>query len=475
MEETMAENSTGLTTEQLLMELGKVVLGLGRKIEVLGEKMDAIHSVLADDIAPSLKADENKPAGEAAAADLTPLLEKLDELKAVLEKESSEATPEDSGTSDVLAEKLQAIETVLSSEILPSIKEAGGKETSSEIDLTPVIEKIDAVSAAMGKTVAMDELKPLIENLSASFEKLPSEMSDSLKKLKESDSSNPMETVEKKLTEVYNKLEEILKTSSDRKYVDTITTGMTEVKEQLASSGVQVLEVVKAVPEKIDKMGGDLSEAIKVLSENTGAMLDKTEKNISESGKSLESIKEELEKGLKMNTDMTSQMVDLTAKFVDRAEEDRITDLNTRAIGHFNRGEYTESEALFSQALNLAPENPELLCNTAHLKAAMEEMEEAEQLFRKALEITPDLEPAVSGLGLLMVKTDRAEETIEFLKNAIPETDMSVRTVIALSRALAAVGKHAEAVELLETSLRGAPEHPDLKQELAGYGQEEKS
>ena len=105
----------------------------------------------------------------------------------------------------------------------------------------------------------------------------------------------------------------------------------------------------------------------------------------------------------------------------------------------------------------------------------MEEMEEAEQLFRKALEITPDLEPAVSGLGLLMVKTDRAEETIEFLKNAIPETDMSVRTVIALSRALAAVGKHAEAVELLETSLRGAPEHPDLKQELAGYGQEEKS
>jgi tetratricopeptide (TPR) repeat protein len=250
---------------------------------------------------------------------------------------------------------------------------------------------------------------------------------------------------------------------------------MTEVKEQLASSGVQVLEVVKAVPEKIDKMGGDLSEAIKVLSENTGAMLDKTEKNISESGKSLESIKEELEKGLKMNTDMTSQMVDLTAKFVDRAEEDRITDLNTRAIGHFNRGEYTESEALFSQALNLAPENSELLCNTAYLKAAMEEMEEAEQLFRKALEITPDLEPAVSGLGLLMVKTDRAEETIEFLKNAIPETDMSVRTVIALSRALAAVGKHAEAVELLETSLRGAPEHPDLKQELAGYGQEEKS
>ncbi len=471
----MAENSAGLTTEQLLMELGKVVLGLGRKIEVLGEKMDAIHSVLADDIAPALKAEEQKQSGEVAAADMTPLLEKFDELKAVLEKKPSETAPDSSGVSDIVVEKLQAIETVLSNEILPSIKETGGGETASIIDMAPVIEKIDAVSAAVGKTVAMDDLKPILEGLSASFEKLPSEMSDSLKKLKESDSSNPMETVENKLTEVYNKLEEILKTSSDRQYIDTITTGMAEVKEQLASSGVQVLEVVKAVPDRIDKMGGDLSEAIKTLSENTGAMLDKTEKNINESGKSLESIKEELEKGLKMNTNMTNQMVDLTARFVDRAEENRVTDLNTRAIGHFNRGEYTESEALFSQALNLDPENSELLCNTAHLKAAMEEMEEAESLFRKALEITPDLELAVSGLGMLMVKTDRAEETIEFLKNAIPETDMSVRTVIALSRAYAAVGKHAEAVELLESSLRSAPEHPDIKEELAGYGQEEKN
>jgi len=471
----MAENSTGLTTEQLLMELGKVVLGLGRKIEVLGEKMDAIHSVLADDIAPALKTDEKKTTGEAAAADLTPLLEKLDELKEVLEKEPSEAGPGDPEVSGVLAGKLQAIETVLSKEILPSIKDAGSKEAASSIDLTPVIEKIDAVSAAVEKTVAMDELKPLLEGLSASFSKLPSEMSDSLKKLKESDSSNPMETVEKKLTEVYNKLEEILKTSGDREYVDTITAGIAEVKEQLVSSGVQVLEVVRAVPDKIDKMGGDLSEAMKSLSENTGAMLDKTGKNIIESGKSLESIKEELEKGLKTNTDVAGQMVDLTAKFVDRVEENRVTELNTRAIGHFNRGEYTESEALFTQALNLAPENSELLCNTAHLKAAMEQMEEAEQFFRKALEITPDLEPAVSGLGLLMVKTNRAEETIEFLKNAIPEEDMSVRTVIALSRAYAAVGRHAEAVELLETSLRGAPEHPGLKEELAGYGQEEKN
>ncbi|MCK5130779.1 MAG: tetratricopeptide repeat protein [Candidatus Sabulitectum sp.] len=384
----MAENSTGLSTEQLLMELGKVVLGLGRKIETLGEKMDAIHSVLADDIASLLK--------------------------------------------------------------------NGGEEEAGEAGL-------------------IKELKPIFEGLSASFEQLPSRMTDRLKELQDENSSNPMETVEQKLTEVCGKLDGILKISEDREFVETLSTGMSQVKEQLVLSGEQVLGVVKEVPDKIEKMGEDLSEAMKALSETTGAMLDKTEQNISRSDESLGKIKKELEKGLQLNTDMTSQMVDLTTRFADKAEEDRILDLNTRAIGHFNRGEYTESETLFSQALNLSPENSELLCNTAHLKAAMEDMDEAEKLFRKALEVSPDLEPAVSGLGMLMISTGRAEETIEFLKKVLSDGDPSVRTAIAYARALAALDKHDEAVELLEASLRAAPDNHDLVEELAQYGYEGKS
>ncbi|MCK5785627.1 MAG: hypothetical protein KAH54_03605 [Candidatus Sabulitectum sp.] len=462
----MAEKTTGLTTEQLLIELGKVVMGLGRKIESLGEKMDAIHSVLADDIAPSLKATEPGEAGEAVAFDMTPLLDKLDELKVILEKQ----TPaEGSAPSDMtpLLEKFDELKVILEKQT--------PVEGSASVDLTPVVEKIDAVTAAIGEAKVMEELKPILEGLLSSFEQLPLKMTDKLKELKDGDPSNSMEIVETKLAEACDKLEEILKVSKDRDYVETLSKGMTEVKDELASSGKKVQEIVKQVPDKIDKMGKDISGAMKAFSDTTGTMLKKTEKNITDSNKSLDKIKTELEKGLKLSTDMTSQMVDLTSKFADKVEEDKVFDLNTRAIGHFNRAEYPEAEICLNEALALSPENPELLCNTAHLKAAMEQMEESEKFFRKALEASPDLEPAISGLGMLMVKTGRAEETIEFLKNAIPDVDMSVRTVLALSRALAAVDKHSEAVELLETTLRGAPNHPDLTDELARYGHEDKS
>ena len=472
----MADNPTGLSTEQLLIELGKVVLGLGRKIETLGEKMDAIHSVLADDIAPALKSEGEEKTGEAAAVDFAPLLGKLDELKDIFEKKTPAANSSDSQVSGELSEKLQAIESVLSGEILPAIKESSSRDNDIQIDMVPIVERLEAISASIGgDSGAVSEFKPLFEDLSASFKELPAVMTAKLKELREADSSNPMEVVEMKLTEVCSKLEEIQKISEDHEYIETVTLGISQVKEQMVLSGDQVLEMVKEVPLKIDKMGENLSEAMSKLTETTGSMLDKTEKNVIESSESLDEIKDELVKGLKLNTDMTSQMVDLTARFADKAEEDRIVDLNARAIGHFNRGEFTESEALLGQALNLSPENSELLCNTAHLKAAMNEMDEAEKLFRKALEVSPDLEPAISGLGMLMVSTGRAEETIEFLKNSLVDGDPSVRTAIAYSRALTALEKHDKAVEMLESALRSAPDNHDLIEELAKYGHEEKS
>ena len=466
----MAENPAGLTTEQLLMELGKVVLGLSRKVETLGEKMDAIHSVLADDISPALKATVSKEAADTEPLDMTPLLDKLDELKVVFSEQSPDQESHEPQSSDALSEKLQAIENVLSSDILPAIRELKIQEDIVPVDLSPIVDKIDSITAAIGDSKIVEQLKPLLEGLSASFDQLPSKMTDSLKELKDADSINPMENVEQKLTEVCTKLEEILKITEDREFVETLSTGISQVKEQLVLSSGQVVDMVKEVPEKIEKMGDDLSAAMKNLSETADTMLNNTEKNISESNSSLQKIKKELEKGLKLNTDMTSQMVDLTAKFTSKAEEDRITDLNTRAITHFNHGEYPESETLFSQALNLSPENSELLCNTAHLKAAMEDMEEAEKLFRKALVVSPDLEPAISGLGMLMVSTGRAEETIEFLKSSLTEGNPSVRTTIAYARALTALDKHDKAVEMLETTLRAAPDNHDLLDELAKYG-----
>ncbi len=127
---------------------------------------------------------------------------------------------------------------------------------------------------------------------------------------------------------------------------------------------------------------------------------------------------------------------------------------------------------MFHEALEIAPDSEELLCNFAYLKAAMEKIEESEEFFRKALKINPELEVAVSGLGMLMVKTGRSEETIEFLKNTILNGEPSVRTVVAYTRALAALDQHGKAVELLESTQKAVPNNPDILAELAKYGHE---
>gem|GEM_PF-1442274 len=593
----MADNPTGLTTEQLLLELGKVVMGLGRKIDFLGEKLDGIHSAISQELIPALSNNVPLPDGMSAAVmDITPLIEKLDELKtafagftpgtvsgesiqteplsdklqaiesvlsdqilpALKEMKAEEAsgqmnitpliekldelktafagfTPgtvsgesiqtgplsdklqaiesvlsdqilpalkemkaeEASGQMNVtpliekldelktafagftpgtvsgesiqtepLSDKLQAIESVLSDQILPALKEMKAEDTALQIDLNPVIEKLDALAAAIAVSGESNDLKPICEAL----EQLPSLLADRLKEIGEESTANPMLTVEQKLAEVCEKLEEIRITAGNREFAEELSERISEIRDRLVSSGDEMLVAVRVIPEKVELMHENLSGAINTLSENTGEVLGKAEKSFTESTETLTAIKNELHNGLKLNTEMTTQMVELTSRFADRAMEDRVLDLNTRAIGHFNRGEYTEAGALFSQAIDISPENPELLSNTAHLKAAIGDMAVAEKFFKLALEASPELEPAISGLGMLMVKTGRAEETIEFLKQTVVNGDASIRTVIAYSRALAALERHAEAVELLESSLRGAPDNPDLNEELSLYG-----
>ena len=463
----MADNPTGLTTEQLLLELGKVVMGLGRKIDFLGEKLDGIHSAISQELIPALSNNVPLPDGMSAAVmDITPLIEKLDELKTAFAGFTPGTVSGESIQTEPLSDKLQAIESVLSDQILPALKEMKAEDTALQIDLNPVIEKLDALAAAIAVSGESNDLKPICEAL----EQLPSLLADRLKEIGEESTANPMLTVEQKLAEVCEKLEEIRITAGNREFAEELSERISEIRDRLVSSGDEMLVAVRVIPEKVELMHENLSGAINTLSENTGEVLGKAEKSFTESTETLTAIKNELHNGLKLNTEMTTQMVELTSRFADRAMEDRVLDLNTRAIGHFNRGEYTEAGALFSQAIDISPENPELLSNTAHLKAAIGDMAVAEKFFKLALEASPELEPAISGLGMLMVKTGRAEETIEFLKQTVVNGDASIRTVIAYSRALAALERHAEAVELLESSLRGAPDNPDLNEELSLYG-----
>ncbi len=455
----MAEKPVEYTTEQLLIELGRAVMGLGTKLDTLGQKLDGIQAALSeerpeprldtqpllerlDSIHQALSA-ERPPAEQQAPPpqDLQPLLEKLDSIHQALS--AGTPSPEGGGSAmDVqpLLEKLDSIHGAITSDR----RDPGEYAT----DLTPVLEKLEELRTAVAGIDPVEGMKPLIEEVTASVGSIPGTL---------------LEGMGKEFEPVREKLDSIQKAAEDRAFVASIT-------DSVGASGEALVTAVKEIPVKLQEMGVEFTGSMDRLTEKTEEVLGKADASLERAGETLAEVKEELQKGLKLNTDMTGQMVELTSRFADKAREDRVTELNSRAVSHFSRGEYTEAGELFNEALELAPGNPELLCNSAHVLAAGGDLKAAEERFRKALAESPELEPAISGLGMIMVKTDRPDETIEFLKSTILSGDPSVKTTIAYTRALAALEKHDEAVELLETALKSAPDNPEIVEELEKYG-----
>ncbi len=445
----MADKPKELTTEQLLIELGRVVMGLGTKIDALGSKLDAIHETLST--APPAET------GAPAALDLQPILEKLDLIHGAL---SGERDTSGGGAGAAVQVDLQPILEKME-EIRETLGAASGKgeaPAASQVDMTPVTERLEEIRAVLEKGSYPEELKKDLQELSKAVKDIP---------------LPSLEGIEEKFQKVADTLDEVKKAAEDRKFAQELGGSLEKVREGLEASGKDTVAAIGEIPGKLDAMGERIAGSMEELQTRTREILEKAEESLEKTEGSLEDVKNELQKGLKLNTDMTGQMVELTSRFADRAQEDLITDLNSRAVEHFNNGEYKEAKALFDEALEQQPDNPDLLCNSANVLAAMDDLEGAEKLFRKALGESPELEPALSGLGMIMVKTDRAEETIQFLKSTILSGQPSVRTTIAYARALVSLERHDEAVELLETALKGAPDNPEIKAELAEYGCEE--
>ena len=348
----MADKPNGLTTEQLLIELGRVVMGLGTKIDSLGQKLDAIHEVLSRETV-SEGGENQEPLS------LDPILEKLDSIHQVLSA-GQPVAPDGAAPAfemQPLLDKLDELREVMSTAEVEKVN--GEADVTSQVDMTPLVEKFDEIKTVLEKMDASDELKALIETLSSSVEKMPSTL---------------LEGMEKRLDSITGKLEDIQKAAADRDFVETITVSVDKVREGVETSGTDLVKAVGEIPVKLEGMGGDIAKSMDELQNKTGEVLEKAEESLEKADKSLESVREELQKGLKLNTDMTGQMVEITSRFADRVEEDRISDLNSRAVQHFNNAEYKEADKLFKEALSLKPDNPELLCNSANVLAAMDDM-----------------------------------------------------------------------------------------------------
>jgi len=361
----------------------------------------------------------------------------------------------EAGISTLLKEQFEGVkaELVKSNELLTVLGEsnrtaaAGAEETaesvsggSADVKSDGLIEKLDELKT---------EVTGIREDLSGAEEKFVKALAD-----------GPEDTIDK---ELFKK-------------------ELGDVSQLISESSASIQNTIREVVDKSDESRGTvLSENLKVLSDGISEISSK----MAEAGDSIQEKIEKIQtstadeigaisKSVKESTDAQNeqlqQMKDLLSLHSVEVQDNRVRDLNRRAIVHFNNAEYTLALSKLKEALDLTPESSELLANMAHIEASQGHLDKAEEYFKKALEINPDLEPAVSGLGTVMVMNGRIEDSITFLQKHLAESsEVSNDILIALSRAFAAQDNHAKALALLEQAEKTSPGHPGLERELAKY------
>ena len=253
------------------------------------------------------------------------------------------------------------------------------------------------------------------------------------------------------------------------------TTGRLEtaIKEAMENSGNDLAGVLE---EKL----GPIAVAVTGIESRLGSARESLEEKLDEMGRSTVEKVDEISRTVSDTAgeqrENLEKMQELLTLHSVELNDSQVRDLNRRAVMFFNNGEYDMAAGALDEAMELAPESPELLANMAHVCAARGDLDSAEENFRKALEADPGLEPALSGLGTLLIHTGRPEETIEFLTGFFNEdAQPSVDVMLAMSRAYAATGRHSDAVSLLEKAAEAAPGHPGVEQELAQYREDPQS
>ncbi len=244
-----------------------------------------------------------------------------------------------------------------------------------------------------------------------------------------------------------------------------VEASITEVIGKSSKQRDRVLEEnLGMVVEKIEEITGKVGDAEDAIRESMEDIRKETVREVSEIGGKVE------ENG-RLQREQLENMKGLLAVHSVEVRDNRVRDLNRRAIIHFNNAEYDQALAALKEAIESDPENPELLANMAHVEASMGDLEAAEGHFKKALDMNPDLEPAISGLGTVMMMSGRTGDSIDFLQKYLEDGEnTSVGAMVALSRAYSLQGEHAKALELLKKAEKVAPEHPELVREFAKYG-----
>jgi tetratricopeptide (TPR) repeat protein len=119
--------------------------------------------------------------------------------------------------------------------------------------------------------------------------------------------------------------------------------------------------------------------------------------------------------------------------------------MRDRAIACMNRREFALAAARFEDALELAPDEPDLLCGLGSALARINEREEAAAKFKRALELSPRQYEALDGLALLAAADQRNDEAATDLATALEIRPREAPTWLRYGDILQKLGRRGEA------------------------------
>ncbi|WP_226876861.1 tetratricopeptide repeat protein [Microbulbifer hainanensis] len=156
----------------------------------------------------------------------------------------------------------------------------------------------------------------------------------------------------------------------------------------------------------------------------------------------------------------------------EKFNSDRPESLANLAGVRAQQGQIQQAEALFQQAISLAPYYTPAYVNLADLYRASGREGDAESLLRTALGKVTVKAPVQHSLGLSLVRQQRKAEALKYLHLAAESSQGSARYVYVYGLALNSVGKTDEALNTLDQGLARFPGNVEILQALASINRE---
>jgi tetratricopeptide (TPR) repeat protein len=136
------------------------------------------------------------------------------------------------------------------------------------------------------------------------------------------------------------------------------------------------------------------------------------------------------------------------------------------------RGDMPAAEKAYREALHLNPQLVPAYLNLADLLRAVGREDEARQQLLAALEVAPENGNVLHSLGLLETRGKNREQALDYLKRAAELETVGTRHRFVYAIALHDLGKPADAITQLKGILRQAPGNQDVLLALANYSAE---